>query len=74
MNVFILATKNCSHCKNFHKELDDLGIEHEVHFVEDKPDLVEKLSIRHSPNLIVDEVVVFRKQPTGQELKDFFEL
>jgi hypothetical protein len=45
-----------------------------VHFVEDKPDLVEKFNIKNSPNLVVDEIVVFRKQPPEQELKDFFKL
>ncbi|MFV2059996.1 MAG: thioredoxin family protein [Gammaproteobacteria bacterium] len=74
MNVLILATRNCSHCKNFHKTLDELGIEHEVHFVEDKPDLMEKYNIRHSPNMVVDEEVIFRKLPTEQELKQFFKL
>jgi hypothetical protein len=43
-----------------------------LHFVEDHADIVEKFAIRHSPNLIVDDEVVFRKQPTDLELHDFF--
>ena len=72
MNVMILATKNCSHCKNFSRELDDIGIEHSVIYCDDVPDLVQKYGIRHSPNLIVNDEVVFRKQPTEGELKYFF--
>ena len=72
MNVMIMATKNCSHCKNFSRELDDIGIEHDVVYCDDNPELVQKYGIRHSPNLIVNGDVVFRKQPTEGELKEFF--
>lgn len=72
MNVLLMATKNCSHCKNFSRELDDIGVEHEVLYCEDEPRLVEKYSIRHSPNLIVNDEVVFRCQPTEGELKELF--
>ena len=74
MNVFIIATRQCSHQRNLSKELDDIGIEHHVVFVEDEPELAKKLSIRHSPNLVVDEVVAFRRQPTEQELRNYFKL
>ncbi len=74
MNVMILATKGCTHCRNLSRELDDLGIEHEMRFCDDEPELVKKYNIRHSPNLIVDDEVVFREQPTERELKEFFKL
>ncbi len=72
MNVMIMATKDCSHCKNFSRELDDIGIEHSVEYCDDNPELVQKYGIRHSPNLIVNGEVVFRRQPTEGELKAFF--
>jgi len=72
MNVMIMATKNCSHCKNFSRELDDIGVEHSVIYCDDNPVLVKKYGIRHSPNLIVDGVIVFREQPSEGELKEFF--
>lgn len=72
MNVMIIATKNCSHCKNFSRELDDIGIVHNVVYCDDEPALVQKYGIRHSPNLIVNDEVVFRKQPAEEELKEFF--
>ena len=72
MSVMIMATKDCSHCKNFSRELDDIGIEHSVIYCDEAPDMVAKYGIRHSPNLIVNGGVVFRKQPIESELKAFF--
>ena len=73
MDVMILATKACSHRVNIEKELNCLDIPYRVCFVEDCADLVQKYSIRHSPNLIVDDEVVFRKQPTEEELHSYFD-
>jgi len=70
MDVLIIATKGCSHCINLAKELNDLGIDHMLVYAESEPELVEKYSIRHSPNLIVDGEVKFRRQPTEKELRD----
>jgi len=74
MDVFIIATKACQHCQNMSKELDALKINHRVVFAEDIPDLCQSLSIRHSPNLVVDNHVVFRRQPSEQELKAYFKI
>ena len=73
MDVMIIATKACTHRQNLEKELDSLRIPHRMCFVEDCADLVQKFSIRHSPNLIVDDEIVFRKQPTEEELHAFFD-
>jgi len=73
MDVFIIATQGCNHCTNLKKELADLGVSCEVKFAEEYPDLVEQYQIRHSPNLVVDGEVVFRRQPTEAELKDLFQ-
>ena len=72
MDVLILATKGCSHCKNFSRELNDIGIDHRVLYCDDEPALSEKFGIRHSPNLIVNDEVIFRRQPTEGELKEYF--
>lgn len=72
MEVMIIATKDCTHRKNLEKELESLRIPHHVCFVEDCPDLVQKFGIRHSPNLVVDDEVVFRKQPTNVALHAYF--
>lgn len=74
MDIFIVATKGCSHCHNLKHELSDLGIECDVKFAEENPELVEKYQIRHSPNLIVNGEVAFRCQPTEAELKALFQI
>ena len=73
MDVMIIATKACTHRKNLEKELECLHIPYRMYFVEDRADLAQKFSIRHSPNLIVDDEVVFRKQPTEAELHAYFD-
>lgn len=70
MNITIIATKQCSHRADLTKELDDLGVEYQLVYAEDAPDLVRKLSIRHSPNLVLDGEVVFRRLPTPTELRE----
>ena len=72
MTVLIIATKSCSHCAGLKKELSELGVDCDVKYAEEHPDLVEKYQIRHSPNLVVDDNVVFRRQPTEGELKELF--
>ena len=73
MDVMIIATKACTHRVNLEKELDCLHIPYRVCFVEECDDLIQKFNIRHSPNLIVDGEVVFRKQPTEVELHTYFD-
>ena len=73
MDVMIIATKACTHRAQLEKELVSLQIPYCVYFVEDHPDLVQKFGVRHSPNLVVDNEVIFRKQPTEIELHSFFD-
>jgi glutaredoxin len=70
MDVMIIATKDCSHYADLAKELDELGVEYRMFYAEDEPELVKKYGIRHSPNLIVDDEVKFRRQPTENELRE----
>ncbi len=72
MNVKIVATKSCSHCSGLQHELSDIGIAFEVLFVEEHPDFALTHGIRHSPNLLVNDEVIFRGQPTPQELRKYF--
>jgi len=74
MNVIIIATRDCSHCTNLAKELDGLGVAYDIQYVEDHPELVEKFTLRHSPNLLVDGEVVCRAQPTETELRTYLKL
>ena len=72
MDIMIIATNGCSHCKNLSKELNELSIDHKVVYAEDEIELCQKLAIRHSPNLVVDGEVIFRRQPTEIELREYF--
>ena len=69
MNIKLLVTKSCSHRATIEKELNELGMDYEVIYAEEHPDAVAKYSIRHSPNIIVDDIVVCRRAPTEGELK-----
>ena len=73
MDVTIIATKTRMHRKNLEKELEHLRIPYRTCFVEDCADLVQKFSIRHSPNLVVDDQIVFRKLPTEVEVHAYFD-
>ena len=73
MDVLIVATKTCMHRQTLEKELACLKIPYRVCFVEERPDLVQKFNIRHSPNLIVDNEVIFRDQPTEIQLHAYFD-
>ncbi|TCK18001.1 thioredoxin-like protein [Thiogranum longum] len=70
MDVMIIASRDCTHYRNLARELDDLGVDYKVFYVEDEPELVEKYKIRHSPNLVVDGEVRFRELPTEHELRE----
>jgi len=69
MDVIVVATRACVHRGNLEKELAHLRIPYRVFFVEECADLVRKFGIHHSPNLVVDDEIVFRKQPTELELR-----
>jgi len=69
MEIFIIATKNCSHYPNLVKQLAGFGHQCEVKFVEDNAELVAAHKIRSSPNLIIDNKVIFRSQPSDDQLQ-----
>ncbi len=69
MNVQILCTRSCSHRHNLERELQDLGIPYEVVFIEEAPELAERLGIRHSPNILLDGQLLCSGQPSEAELR-----
>ncbi len=72
MDVKIVATRDCSHSQGLQHELRDMGITFEVLLVEEHPDMVVTHGIRHSPNILVNDEIVFRGMPTPLELRQFF--
>lgn len=71
MDIKIVATKNCSHCADLQHELRGIGISFELLYVENHPDFAQAHGIRHSPNLLVNDEVIFRGQPTPHELRAY---
>lgn len=72
MNVTIVATKTCSHRALLEDRLRDLEVPYTVQFVEEHPEMVEQHDIDRSPNLLVDDRVVFRREanhPVPQPLE-----
>lgn len=69
MDVIIIATKSCTHRSTMERELQDLGVNYIVVYVEDNPEIVSRYAIRHSPNLIINDKVVCRSLPREGELK-----
>ncbi len=73
MNVIIVASKDCSHCRGLSKELAELGVVHNVVYAENEASLCQKHSIRHSPSLLVDDKVIFREQVDKVKLREYFQ-
>ena len=71
MRVQLLVTKTDFNLPNLENELKDLGVKYEVEYVEEQPELVAALNIRHSPNIIVDGKLAFQRQPSEGELKAY---
>lgn len=72
MTVQLLVTKTDFNLPNLEREFQDLGIDYKVEYVEEQPEMVSVLNIRHSPNIIVDGELVFQRQPSESELRVYF--
>ena len=58
MKIIIAATKTCNHRPILEEQLKDAGLQHEVMYFEDHPELMETYQLKTSPLLIVDDKVV----------------
>ena len=72
MKVQLLVTHTDYCLPNLEGELSNMGITYHIDYIEDNEKLVNENHIRHSPNIFVDDKLVFRYQPTPMELKAFF--
>ncbi len=72
MKVQLLVTKTDFNLSNLENEFQDLGVDYKVTYVEEHPELVSSLNIRHSPNILVDGELVFQHQPSESELRSYF--
>ena len=71
MNIQLLVTKTDYNLPNIEKEFKHLGMEYKVEYIEDNPETVSMLKIRHSPNIIIDGKLAFQRQPSESELKKY---
>lgn len=72
MKALILATKTCNHRPQLEIKLKDMNIPYNVKYVEEHPELATRFNIHSSPNIIVDEEVLFRgksEQPLPNKLE-----
>lgn len=58
MKITIAATKTCNHRPILEQQLQDVGLQYEVMYFEDHPELIEKYGLKTSPLFIVDNIVV----------------
>jgi len=72
MKVKLLVTHTDFCLPNLEGELRNIGIKYQVDYIEEHQALVKANNIRHSPSIFVDDELVFRYQPTQQELQRFF--
>lgn len=72
MHVQLLVTQTDSCLPDLKRELDDVGINYCVDYIEENPELVESHHIRHSPSILINGSLIFREQPTLRELRIFF--
>jgi len=67
--VIILATRTCHHRPYLEKELARQGIPFQVFYTDERPDLVARWGIHHSPVLLFRGKPVFVGMPGGRELE-----
>lgn len=58
MNIKIAATKTCTHRPKLEEQLQDAGLQYELWYFEDHPELIETYKLKTSPLLILNDEVV----------------
>jgi len=71
MDITLLVTKNDFCTPNLEKELNNLGMDYHIEYIENNPELVSAHNIRHSPNVFINGELAFRDQPTPQQIRDY---
>ncbi|NMP16356.1 MULTISPECIES: hypothetical protein [unclassified Thalassotalea] len=72
MDVQLLVTQTDFSIPNLENEMNCVGVNYRIDYIEMHPELVEQYNIKHSPNVLVDGKLVFRYQPSINELKQYF--
>lgn len=58
MKIIIAATRACNHRPLLEAELQQVGLDYEVKYFEEHPEITEKYHFKTSPTLIVDNKVI----------------
>ena len=72
MHVQLLVTHTDFCLPNLKRELEGVGVNYSVEYIEENPELVARYHIRHSPNILINGSLIFRAQPSVGELRTFF--
>ena len=71
MKVELAVTRSCHHCRILEAELKKMGIPYTVCYVEEDEALRKKHNIGGSPNVLVDDELVFRGMPALSEFRAY---
>ncbi|KOH43718.1 thioredoxin family protein [Sunxiuqinia dokdonensis] len=70
MEIIIAATKTCTHRPKLEEQLQDAGLQYELLYFEDHPELIETYKLKTSPLLIVDDKVVSIGMPEHSQINE----
>jgi predicted thioredoxin/glutaredoxin len=68
MEIIIAATKSCNHRPILEQELKDVGINYELKFYEEHPEIFEKFNLKTSPLLICNGELVSAGMPSHEKI------
>lgn len=64
------ATKTCTHRPKLEEQLQEAGLQYELKYFEDHPELIETYYLKTSPLLIVDDKVVSVGMPEHSQITE----
>jgi len=68
MDIIVAATKSCNFRPILEQELKDEGLDYEVKFYEEHPEIFEKYKLKKSPLLICNGELVSVGMPTHEKI------
>jgi predicted thioredoxin/glutaredoxin len=73
MKIIIAATKTCNHRPLLEQELKKAGLEYNVKYFDENPEVIEKFKVKRSPLLIVDDELLSVGMPEHGMIEDLKE-
>ena len=70
MKIIMAATKTCNHRPILEEQLQDAGLQYEVMYFENHPELMEAHHLKTSPILIMDNKVVSVGLPGYMKIRE----